>query len=163
MRSCVKLGAGGPFCCRGCAHSASWGRSELAMVWAWWAVAVLAVAGHQVSGHPVNGSGCASTRVVHVHLIMPLSGQCGSRRSAWFLAVRTPDPASLRFLAQPPNGQPQVLIIRSSYHPSGTVVRGPAAVPCLLRWSWAIATVWACVGSVWVCEGGDPRCARASA
>ena len=121
MRSCVKLGAGGPFCCRGCAHSASWGRSELAMVWAWWAVAVLAVAGHQVSGHPVNGSGCASTRVVHVHLIMPLSGQCGSRRSAWFLAVRTPDPASLRFLAQPPNGQPQVLMVRSSYHPSGTV------------------------------------------
>ena len=44
VRSCVKLG-GGPFCClAGCAHSASWGRSELAMAWAWWAVAVLAVA-----------------------------------------------------------------------------------------------------------------------
>ena len=35
-------------------------------------------------------------------------------RSAWFLACTDLDIASLRFLAQSPNGQPQVLNIRSS-------------------------------------------------
>ena len=43
------------------------------------------------------------------------------RRALGFLAVPTWSRLSLRFLTQPPNRQPKVLIVGGSYNPSGTV------------------------------------------
>ena len=45
------------------------------------------------------------------------------RRALGFLAVPTWSRLSLRFLTQPPNRQPKVLIVGGSYNPSGTVKR----------------------------------------
>jgi len=51
------------------------------------------------------------------------------RRALGFLAVPTWSRLSLRFLTQPPNRQPKVLIVGGSYNPSGTVCARLSAYP----------------------------------